>query len=82
MKRFQARDDAEKGEFAVESVRLIDAQTRSFIAKTIIVCGMIALMLTAVFFAIRSDDARLGATVSVIANLLSFVLGRYFSKGT
>ena len=69
------RDDDDKGEFAVTSVRQIDAATRGFIAKTITVGGMFALTLTVVVLAVRGDSVRLTATVGVIGNLLSFLLG-------
>jgi hypothetical protein len=81
MKRLRVRDDNEQGEFAVKSVRQIDAETRSFIAKAVTLSGVIALMLTAGFFAMRGDDARLVAIASVIGNLLSFILGCYFRRG-
>jgi len=81
MKRFRARDDDAKGEFAVESMRVVDATTRGFIAKTVVASGMFALTLTVVVSAWRGDSALLTATIGVMSNLLSFVLGRYFDKG-
>jgi hypothetical protein len=85
MTMFRVRDERGDGgkndDFEIRSVRLIGAQTGSFIAKTVTVGAMIALTLAVIVLAARGESAQLTATVGGIGNLLSFLLGRYFDKG-
>ena len=77
--KFRVRDDDEKGEFQVKNLDK-EATTRSFVAKAIIITGLLILLAVAIYAACVKNDSQLREVMSSITTLMSFVLGYYFAK--
>lgn len=77
--KFRVRDDDEKGEFQVKNVDK-ESATRSFVAKSVIITGLLILIAVAVYAACVRNDSQLREATGSITTLMSFVLGYYFAK--
>jgi hypothetical protein len=60
-----------------QNVKCIDAQTRSFIARTMVIGTMLAILGTEVFMFVHGDGAGLRALDDSIIALMSGALGYY-----
>jgi hypothetical protein len=77
--KFRVRDDEEKGEFAVQNVR-IEARTRGFVAKLIVIVGLTLLLAAAVYAAVSGKDDELRYAMGSITALMLLVLRYYFKS--
>jgi putative flippase GtrA len=59
-----------------------DNQTRSFLAKLIVICAMTLVITTAVSMLITGDASDSRSLEQILISLMSLVLGYYFSKAS
>lgn len=78
--RFRVRGTENKDEFEIHEMRKIEATTRSFIARAVILTVLCVLVFVAVYAAIAGKSELLTSITSSMTTMSAFVLGHYFKR--